>query len=523
MADDINCSASFGQSNNDSEELPIIVAQRFLNIFRQLHIFSDERREAFNKMLLELPPEVKSIFQSLPGGTPLQEYMEDLEQKSKGLEPVARHNHQKNSNILQEALSENRSTGGTTGGEGIINGDNFARILASSLAQSNAEIIRELQNTRPAATGIEGGSGTGGGFDGMNVTIPYKKAVIPYCAELSPIAQKLQSVNVLVRREDGTLYGDNADAYGFAGMVRASGIQIDGKKTLVLGSGGASSTGCAVLEEMGARSVTIISRKGEDNYNNLDRHADAEVIVNTTPVGMYPNCGVSPVDLSLFPKLEGVLDIVYNPARTAFVLQAEKLGIPYMSGLYMLVAQAKRTAEVFENRDIPDSETERIWKKLSLEMQNIVLIGLRVCCLSTVAARLAEKFDLFALDSDAEIEEKNGMSRAQLIEKHGEAEFRELESEAIAALGKRSGAVIATGGGCVTREENYDLLHQNGIIFWLERDVSKLPREGRPLSAGDLAAMYDRRKACYERFADHIVDNNGTVEDTVQAILDCLK
>ena len=217
---------------------------------------------------------------------------------------------------------------------------------------------------------------TGGGFDGMNVTIPYKKAVIPYCAELSPIAQKLQSVNVLVRREDGTLYGDNADAYGFAGMVRASGIQIDGKKTLVLGSGGASSTVCAVLEEMGARSVTIISRKGEDNYNDLDRHADAEVIVNTTPVGMYPNCGVSPVDLSLFPKLEGVLDIVYNPARTAFVLQAEKLGIPYMSGLYMLVAQAKRTAEVFENRDIPDSETERIWKKLSLEMQNIVLVGM---------------------------------------------------------------------------------------------------------------------------------------------------
>ena len=164
MADDINSSASFGQSKNDSEELPIIVAQRFLNIFRQLHIFSDERREAFNKMLLELPPEVKSIFQSLPGGTPLQEYMEDLEQKSKGLEPVAHHSHQKNSNILQEALSENRSTGGTTGGEGIINGDNFARILASSLAQSNAEIIRELQNTRPAAAGIEGG--TGGGFDG---------------------------------------------------------------------------------------------------------------------------------------------------------------------------------------------------------------------------------------------------------------------------------------------------------------------------------------------------------------------
>ena len=152
-----------------------------------------------------------------------------------------------------------------------------------------------------------------------------------------------------------------------------------------------------------------------------------------------------------------------------------------------------------------------------------IVLGMPGSGKSTVAARLAEKLDCIALDSDAEIEEKNGMSCAQLIEKHGEAEFRELESEAIAALGKRSGAVIATGGGCVTREENYDLLHQNGIIFWLKRDIDQLPREGRPLSVGDLAAMYDRRKACYERFADHIVDNNGTVEDTVQAILDCLK
>ena len=152
-----------------------------------------------------------------------------------------------------------------------------------------------------------------------------------------------------------------------------------------------------------------------------------------------------------------------------------------------------------------------------------IVLGMPGSGKSTVAARLAEKLDRIALDSDAEIEEKNGMSCAQLIEKHGEAEFRELESEAIAALGKRSGAVIATGGGCVTRKENYDLLHQNGIIFWLKRDIDQLPREGRPLSAGDLAAMYDRRKACYERFADHIVDNNGTVDETVQAILDCLK
>ena len=360
---------------------------------------------------------------------------------------------------------------------------------------------------------------TGGGFDGLNVTIPYKKAVIPYCAKLSPVAQKLQSVNVLVRRPDGSLYGDNADAYGFAGMVRASGIQIEGRKTLVLGSGGASPTACAVLAEMGARSVTVISRKGENNYNNLGRHADAEVIVNTTPVGMYPNCGVSPIDVSLFPRLRGVLDIVYNPARTALVLQAEKLGIPYMSGLYMLVAQAKRTAEVFENRKIPDSETERIWKKLILAMQNIVLVGMPGSGKSTVSARLAEKLDRIALDSDAEIEERNGATCAQLIEKHGEAAFRKLESEVLADLGKRSGAVIATGGGCVMREENYDLLHQNGVIFWLERDLSQLPREGRPLSSGDLAAMYEARKTHYARFADHVIDNNCSLDDTVRQIL----
>ena len=260
-----------------------------------------------------------------------------------------------------------------------------------------------------------------GEFDGLNVTIPYKKAVIPYCAALSPIAQKLQSVNVLVRRADGTLYGDNADAYGFDAMVKASGISVEGKKALVLGSGGASATVCAVLNELRACSVTVISRSGEDNYGNLDRHADAEIIVNTTPVGMYPNCGVSPVDLRQFPRLAGVLDIVYNPARTALVMQAETLGIPYMSGLYMLVAQAKRTAEVFEGHAILGSETERIWKKLGREMQNIVLIGMPGSGKSTVAARLAEALDRVALDSDAEIEERNGASCASLIERNGEA------------------------------------------------------------------------------------------------------
>ena len=361
---------------------------------------------------------------------------------------------------------------------------------------------------------------TGGGFDGMNVTIPYKKAVIPYCAKLSPIAQKLQSVNVLVRREDGTLYGDNADAYGFAGMVRASGVQIDGKKTLVLGSGGASSTVCAVLEEMGARSVTIISRKGEDNYNNLDRHADAEVIVNTTPVGMYPNCGVSPVDLSLFPKLEGVLDIVYNPARTAFVLQAEKLGIPYMSGLYMLVAQAKRTAEVFENRDIPDSETERIWKKLSLEMQNIVLVGMPGSGKTTVGRLLAEKLGRTFVDLDTAVEEKTGMTVPEIFEKYGEKTFRAYESEAAEEYGRQKGLVVAGGGGIVLSARNRAALRQNGRVYLLERRIDLLATEGRPLS-GSYAALREmaaRRQPLYALACDATVENNAAPETAAQRI-----
>ena len=216
---------------------------------------------------------------------------------------------------------------------------------------------------------------TGGDFDALNVTIPYKKAVIPYCAALSPIAQKLGSVNVLVRRPDGTLYGDNADAFGFEYLVRRSGVDVAGKKALVLGNGGASATIQAVLAQLGAR-VTVISRSGEDNYTNLGRHADAQVIVNTTPVGMYPNTGKAAVDLRQFPQCALVLDVVYNPARTALLLQAEALGIPCAGGLYMLVAQAKRSCEVFTGTSIDDGEILRIYRRMRQEMENIVLIGM---------------------------------------------------------------------------------------------------------------------------------------------------
>ncbi len=361
-------------------------------------------------------------------------------------------------------------------------------------------------------------------FDGLNVTIPYKKAVIPYCAALSPIAAELGSVNVLLRRPDGTLLGDNTDAYGFAGLVRRSGIDPAGKKALVLGSGGASATVCAVLRQLGAADVTVISRSGPDNYENLDRHADAELIVNATPVGMFPGNGASPVDLERFPRCAGVLDVVYNPARTALLLQAEARGIPCAGGLYMLAAQGKRAAELFLDKAIDDAETERVCAMLSREMENIILIGMPGCGKTTVAAALGEALGRPVLDSDEAVERAAGRSIPEIFAEGGEAAFRALETAALAELGKRSGVILATGGGCVTRRENYPLLHQNGRIFWLRRDIEKLPTAGRPISQSrDLADLSREREALYRAFADRSIDNNGAVESTAAQILEAIE
>ena len=361
-----------------------------------------------------------------------------------------------------------------------------------------------------------------GDFTGLNVTIPYKKAVVPYCTALSETAQLLGSVNTLLRRPDGTLYGHNTDYDGFLSLVRQSGVEAAGKKALVLGSGGASVTAQAVLRTLGAQ-VVVISRSGEDNYENLSRHADAAIVVNTTPVGMYPHNGESPVDLTVLPACRAVYDIVYNPERTALMLQAEALGIPAFGGLHMLVAQAKAASELWQGKPIPHSETPRIESLLRAGMRNLVLIGMPGCGKSTVAAALGEALGREVRDSDALIEELAGMPIPEIFAQQGEAAFRAYETQAIAQLGKRSGIVLATGGGCVTRAENYPLLHQNGTILWLQRDLAALPTDGRPLSqAGKLEAMYEVRRPLYARFADHTISNNGSVEETVAAVKEAL-
>ena len=363
-----------------------------------------------------------------------------------------------------------------------------------------------------------------GDWHGLNVTIPYKKTVIPFCDELSETAAAIGSVNTLLHRADGTIYGDNTDAYGFETLLNGTHPDsIAGQKALVLGTGGASVTICAVLRRHGAEVVTI-SRSGENNYDNLDRHADAKLLVNTTPVGMYPKNGVRPVDLAAFPKLKCVLDVVYNPARTALLLQAEKLGIPHAGGLMMLVAQARRSSEIFLGNTLPDGEIPRITKLLSDSMQNIILIGMPGCGKSTVGAILSQRLKRPLLEADAELVKAAGVAIPAIFETEGESGFRRRETAILAQLGKQSGTVISTGGGCVTRPENYPLLHQNGTIVWLRRDLDKLAREGRPLSLNaDLHAMYAARQPLYQRFADLTADNTGTPEETANAILEVLR
>ena len=357
-----------------------------------------------------------------------------------------------------------------------------------------------------------------GQWHGLNVTIPYKKDVVPYCDELTPLAKELGSVNTLVRQPNGKLLGDNTDAWGFEMMAKRLGVDYAGKKALVLGSGGASVTVQAVLKHLGC-TVVVISRSGADNYDNLERHADAAILVNTTPLGMYPKNGETPVDLDRLPKLEAVLDVVYNPARTQLILDAEARNIPCESGLYMLVGQAIRASELWTGQTISRKKQDAVWKQVGASMENVILIGMPGCGKSTVGKYLAKELNRKLVDADAEIVKRIGDIPAYFAA-HGEEAFRQVETEVLRELGKQSGLVIATGGGCVTRPENYPLLHQNGKIVWVRRDLSELPTDGRPVSQRDgVQAIYEARKPLYTRFADVIVDNEGTIGAVITEIL----
>ena len=361
-------------------------------------------------------------------------------------------------------------------------------------------------------------------FAGFNVTIPYKLEALRRCDALSDTARRIGAVNTVLRRPDGTLFGDNTDCFGFLYMAKRCGVAFSGKKVVILGSGGAARTVQTAAADAGAKSIVVISRSGENNYGNLERHADADVIVNTTPVGMFPHNLVSPVDLSIFHGHPAVLDLIYNPRRTALLLQAEALGLKNGNGMTMLVAQGKRSAEQFLGTPMDDEIIDRVTVQMLREQTNIVLIGMPGCGKTTVASMLGEKLRRPVFDTDAAVETSKGKSIPAIFAEAGEAAFRDAETAACEALGKRLGAVIATGGGAVLRERNRNALRQNGTVVYLRRSVTDLARGGRPLSKDTAAVetLYRQRKTIYERFADFTVDVDSDAQITAERVISCI-
>ena len=362
-------------------------------------------------------------------------------------------------------------------------------------------------------------------FSALNVTIPYKETVIPYLDEVDTHAQKIGAVNTIVNR-NGRLTGYNTDFYGFRYMLLNNSIDVKNKKTLVLGKGGASKAVIAVLEELGAKEILTVYYKEnpetityEECYQN---HSDAEIIVNTTPVGMYPKTDDCPIDLSSFPNLSGVADVVYNPLRTQLIVEAEKRGINAAGGLEMLVAQAKYAVEIFLDTKIDDSRIDEINAGLVKERSNLVLIGMSGGGKTSLGRKAAEKLGKIFVDTDEEIIKRIGMPIADFFAKEGEAAFREIETEVLHELSSQNNLVISTGGGIVKNPLNVEYMKRNGRIIWLKRDAELLQSgNGRPLAPDKAATLklYEERLPLYTAAAEAIAENNSTAEEGLEAIL----
>ena len=379
-------------------------------------------------------------------------------------------------------------------------GHSYSPFIHSLLGSSPYELV----SLRPEELGPFINAGE---FAGLNVTIPYKKAVMPYLDHIAPEAQAIGAVNTIVRRDDG-LWGYNTDCQGFLYAAERAGISLKGKKVLVLGSGGASAAVQAAAAGAGAVEVLVVSRTGVLNYGNVYDEKGAEVIVNATPVGMYPQNRGKLVELSRFGSCCGVMDLIYNPLRTPLLLDARELGIPFSNGLSMLVAQAKYASDLFQGIQRPDSIIEEALEKTQQKVENIVLIGMPGCGKSTIGKKLAAQQGKKFVDTDTLVEKKAGKNIPDIFKDDGEETFRALEAEVIAAVGKEGGQVIATGGGCVLNLENVRNLKQNGTVIFIKRDMAELATEGRPLSqGGDLEAMYERRLPFYEAAADTVMEN----------------
>lgn len=356
-----------------------------------------------------------------------------------------------------------------------------------------------------------------GGYDGFNVTIPYKKAVIPYLDGLDKWAREIGAVNTVLKK-DGKFYGYNTDIFGIEYTFSRLGTELKNKTVMILGSGGASATARAFAESRGAKEIITVSRTGEVNYFNCYDRVETEVLINATPVGTYPEVYAAPVDIGRFSRLEAVFDLVYNPLSTALVLSARERGIKCAGGLGMLVAQAVYSEKIW-GYDFSENDIERTANELYRKKLNIVLYGMPSAGKTTVGKILADKLGKRFTDTDAEILSRTGRTPAEIIEKSGEAAFRDTESKIIKELAKESGAVIATGGGAVLRRENVDALKMNGVGVYIKRDLALLNSDGRPLSLKKgLDVLFGERKELYERAAVITALNDKKAEDCAEFI-----
>lgn len=360
-------------------------------------------------------------------------------------------------------------------------------------------------------------------IDGFNVTIPYKIEAYNRCDVLSETAKATGSVNT-VTKKDGKLYGDNTDVFGLEFSAKKFGLELKGKKVVILGNGGATLSVKYVAEKNGAKEIIVVSRSGENNYENLSKHYDAQVIYNATPVGMFPNNGNRLIDLSKFENLEFVYDLIYNPLKTQLMIDAEELNIPHCNGLMMLVSQAFKTAEIFTGEKLDFELNDKIYKNLMNEQKNIVLVGMPGCGKSTIGKLVAEKLGRKFIDTDEEIVKKDGRIIPDIFKENGEQFFRDVETEVIKDFGKQLSQVISTGGGSILRKENRNALSQNATVVYLKRDLYSFDFGDRPLlkSKEDIDRLYKERKPIYEEIADVESEVGADLDENVRRVIECV-
>ena len=394
-------------------------------------------------------------------------------------------------------------------------GHSFSPRIHNALGNTNYELFeREPSQLQEFFANPE--------LQGINITFPYKVNALEACDVVDPRAERIGCVNTMVRK-DGKWHGYNTDYDGFVFTLKHAGIDVSDKECIILGDGASSATVHVALEDLGAKSITHLSRKTAPLYTDAPNYYEtAQIIINCTPIGMYPHNPASLIDIMQFSKLEGVVDLIYNPRRTVLLLQAEMMGIPHCDGLPFLVAQGVEAANHFQGESFGTKEIEQILRDMRREKENIILIGMPGVGKTTVGKAIGKKMGRTCIDVDQELAKEIG-DISKYITEQGEVAFREKEAEMIAKLGTQTGIVISTGGGCVTVPKNFAHLRQNGRIYQLTQPVEKLSTSGRVLSSGGierLRELEETRTPMYESFAQCIVEHNRNAPETVAAILE---